>query len=66
MIPSNPWLNDNIQFTRLLAEISALGLSQEDKEAICASMDLEPDELESLFIRAEKQWEEIKRRELKR
>lgn len=54
------WDNDEIQFTRLVAEINAIGLSQEDKQALCDSMDLEPAELEELFVRAEKNWETFK------
>lgn len=54
------WDDDIIQFTRLLAEISYLGLSREDTDALCESMDLEPGELESLFVRAEKRFELIK------
>ena len=57
---SEPWKDDRIQFARLLAEISAIGLCPEDKQAICESMDLEPAELEALFSRAEASWEEIK------
>ena len=64
--PESPgvWHDDNVQFTRLLAEISYLGLDQTAKTALCESMDLEPAELESLLIRAEKAFERLKRQHL--
>ena len=54
--------NDNLQFARLVAEISGMGLNDDDLSDLWERMDLEPDELQSLFSRAEKRFEEIKRR----
>lgn len=58
------WNDDSIQFPRLLAEISALGMNMDDRIALCASMDIDGEELANLFIRAEKAWEKIKREKL--
>lgn len=60
MNANSAWNDNSIQFPRLLAEIAAIGLSREDKDALCASMDLEPAELEELFVRAEKEFEQMK------
>ena len=55
------WNDDNIQFPRLLAEIQAtVDIRVEDYERICESMDLEADEVDELFDRAQNQWERIK------
>lgn len=53
------WENNHVQFARLLAEIVA---TQEklDIDALCASMDLTPGELDELFERAQASWEEHK------
>lgn len=56
---NNNWENDEIQFPRLLAEIVATQDSL-DIDALCESMDLEPDEVDELFNRAQKRWDEIK------
>jgi hypothetical protein len=53
------WGNDEIQFTRLLAEIYAVS-DQEMIEELGISMDLESHEVHELFIRATKKWEFIK------
>lgn len=58
------WDDNDIQFCRLLAEISMMGLMAEDKQVLCESMDLDLCELESLFIRAENKWEMLKRKHL--
>jgi hypothetical protein len=58
----NPlWLRDDIQFPRLLAEILAVCGDKLDYDALCASMDLEPSELDELFDRADIAWEKIKK-----
>ena len=60
----NPlWLNDEIQFARLLSEIRANGQMDVDQVLnadLCHSMDLTPDEVESLFDRAQVAWEKVK------
>jgi hypothetical protein len=56
---SNPRWNDNlVQFARLLAEIVAT--QDLDNETLCASMDLEQDDINELFERAQEMWEQIK------
>lgn len=53
------WKNDNIQFARLLSEIVAVGLTDEQKQELCESMDLLPHELDELFDRAENKWNNV-------
>jgi hypothetical protein len=55
------WKNDSIQFPRLLAEIYAEGLTEGQIRRICASMALEPPQIEELFQRADKEFEAIKK-----
>lgn len=52
------WNNDAIQFPKLLAEIMATQAL--DLPALAASMDLEIDEINALFDRANAAWEAIK------
>ena len=54
------WSDDSVQFPRLLAEISATQPNL-DFEALCASMDLEIDDINDIFDRADEAWEKIKR-----
>ena len=58
--PKDPWSDDSIQFPRLIAEISA---TQEmlDIKAIATSMDLDLEDVDELFDRADARWEEIKK-----
>lgn len=57
---TDPWMDNAIQFPRLLCEINATqGL---DTEALKDSMDLNSDRLEELFERAHKTWEAVKSR----
>lgn len=59
--PDAVWENDNIQFTRLVAEICAnVDISETDRKALCESMDLTGDELNKLFDRAQKRFEDFK------
>ena len=53
------WDDNSIQFPRLLAEISATQPNL-DFEALCISMDLEIDDINDIFDRADEAWEEIK------
>lgn len=56
----NPkWLDDSIQFPRLIDECAAV-LTEDQYERMCASMDLEMDDLMSLFDRAQATWDRIK------
>jgi hypothetical protein len=60
------WSDDSIQFTRLVAEIAAMGLADEDRAELCGRLDLEGEELQELFQRAETTWEQMKRELLPR
>ena len=53
----NPlWLNNEIQFARLLCELRATHETL-DFDVLAAAMDLQPVEVESLFDRADDAWE---------
>lgn len=52
--------DNSIQFPRLLAEIVAVGLTDEQIEGLAVSMDLDTSEVHELFIRAEKEWDVIR------
>ena len=57
----NKWLDNSIQFPRLIAEIAATcEISQKSIDDLCESMDLNIDEVNELFDRAHNEWEEIK------
>lgn len=58
------WLNDSIQFPRLLAEINSIGLTRGQIRDLCASMDLEPPDIYELFDRAENAWTAHKQRHI--
>lgn len=57
-----PWDCDPIQFPRLLAEIAATQGKLPDEPALRESMDLEQAEINELFDRAQRAWDEIKAR----
>lgn len=54
------WLDNSIQFPRLLAEIIGVGLTEQQWDDICATMDLDSNNLSELFDRAQAEWEKIK------
>lgn len=54
------WGSDYVQFPRLLSEILGMGLSEEQRNLLCKSMDLEGLELEEILVRADRKWERIK------
>ena len=54
------WPNNTIQFTRLLAEIRAAGMSRRMMSLLTNFMDLKPKDIRDLLGRAEKAWEAIK------
>jgi hypothetical protein len=56
----NAWADNRIQFPRLLAEIHAVGLVPKQYAQLQQSMDLSTEEIEEIFTRAEKEWEDIK------
>lgn len=55
------WDRDDYQFPRLLSEILAVGLTDEQLKALSESMGLGLREIDSLFDRAEAAWEEVKK-----
>jgi hypothetical protein len=54
------WENDEIQFARLLAEIAAIGLTENQMMDLEDSMDLPPAKIRELFDRAEARFEAAK------
>lgn len=54
------WDVDFIQFARLLDELNAIGLSQEQLTALAKNMEVEPKDVKQLLNRAAVRWEEIK------
>ena len=54
------WERDAYQFPRLLAEISAVGLTNAQFEGLAVSMDLTIADLNELFDRADVAWERVK------
>jgi hypothetical protein len=60
--PAEPWLDNSIQFPRLLSEIFFMGLTPEQERHLEAEMDLEGDSIRELFERADAIWQEIKDR----
>lgn len=55
-----PWLDNKIQFPRLLAEIRAAGLTKEQYQVLKESMDLTHNEIDELLQRAEEVWDGVK------
>ncbi len=53
------WQDNNLQFARLLAEISMAGMSLGQQRGVCESMDITPQQLASLLERAEDVWESL-------
>lgn len=54
------WDVDLVQFARLLDEINAIGLTNDQTELLAASMEVEPKDIRQLLNRATARWEEIK------
>lgn len=56
------WENNEIQFARLICEINAaVSISKKDWRSLCDSMDLNDDEVRSLFDRAHDVFEKAKK-----
>ena len=54
---TNPlWMNDNVQFSRLLSEIYAAGLNEYQYSDLSDSMNLSKSQINELFERAESAW----------
>ena len=51
------WENSHLQFSRLLAEINGVGLSDEQMQGLCEAMDLTEEQINELFDRANVLWE---------
>ena len=54
------WDVDFVQFARLLDEINAVGLSQDQIKALATSMEVTPDEVKQLLNRASNRWDDLK------
>lgn len=54
------WELNRVQFPRLLAEIMAIGLTDEQIEGLATSMDLHRVDVYDLFDRADDEWQAIK------
>ena len=55
------WNKNEVQFPRLLSEIFAtVEFTKEQREALCESMDLEYEDIQEIFRRAEDEWDSIK------
>jgi hypothetical protein len=58
---SEPWDDDSIQFPRLICELmTTIKSPMEDWDALCASMDITPAQLNILVERARAAWEKAK------
>ncbi len=59
----NPkWDDNSIQFPRLIAEIEAAGgFTEQLVQDLCASMDLEKEDVFELIERAQYKWDDIKK-----
>jgi len=55
------WLKNQVQFPRLLAEIRAVGLSLYQYASIAKSMDVSLGEIDELLLRAETEFDRLKR-----
>lgn len=61
MTADNPrWLDDSVQFPRLLSEIEAVAGDVVPWEDVAASMDLSLNQVDELISRAQVAWERIK------
>lgn len=57
----SPWDDNSIQFPRLICEINAcVDIRGKDWQTLCESMDLQEEDVEELFDRANDEWEKIK------
>lgn len=55
------WEIDELQFARFIAELEAAGgVTENIKQAMCTSMDLEPGDFDALLERAIELWEKSK------
>ena len=54
------WYSDFVQFPRLLAELVAVGLKEDQYDALAASMDLDRTDIDELLDRAQAYWDAVK------
>ena len=54
------WKNDYVQFSRMLSEIRACGLTDSQYQDLKLSMDLDRTDIDKIMERAETEWEKIK------
>ncbi len=59
-MPKDNWEDDSIQFSRLLAEINAVGLTDQQYAELMESTELTRGDIDELLQRAEKDWEHTK------
>ena len=59
LVRASVWNDNELQFARLICELVA-NVSNLEFEATCESMDLQADELQSLYDRANEVWERAK------
>jgi hypothetical protein len=57
---SDPWKNNGVQFARLLSEISAVGLTDQQYTDLGTSMDLPRERIDELLRRADEEFESSK------
>lgn len=54
--PKSAWESDSLQFVRLLAELSSVGITDEQSRWLCEIMDISPWDLQSILQRADIAW----------
>lgn len=54
------WDVDFVQFARLLDEINAVGLTEDQVKAVATSMEVEPKDVRQIMNRAASRWEDLK------
>ena len=57
---NNAWNHNELQFCRLLSEIAAVGLTNEQMKGLCESMDLQEQDIYELLDRAQNSFEQFK------
>jgi len=57
---SDPWEDNRVQFARLLSEISAVGLTEQQYTGLSTSMDLPRERIDEVLRRADQEFEDSK------
>lgn len=59
--PDARWLDDGLQFPRLIAEAEGVGaFTDQVYKDLCEAMDVQPEQIAELTDRAQERWEQIK------